>query len=175
MVDDTLYCMNHPKRETALRCSKCDRPICPECMIQTPVGGRCRECANLRRAPVYTVGARHYLRALAAGLLTALVLGALLGSLARGLFFALWLGAFYGWAIAQAMERAAGYKRGFGLQATASVCIVVGALFGQVATLLIAGVPADRALLLLVGVLQGGLGVGLFVLVAILIAVGNLR
>jgi membrane associated rhomboid family serine protease len=42
--DDLQHCYRHPDRETALACSNCGRPICPECMTATPVGQRCPEC-----------------------------------------------------------------------------------------------------------------------------------
>jgi hypothetical protein len=42
----TLYCANHPQRETMLRCNKCNKPICGECAILTPTGYRCRECVR---------------------------------------------------------------------------------------------------------------------------------
>lgn len=38
------HCYRHPDRETGLACSNCGRPICTECMTQTPVGQRCPEC-----------------------------------------------------------------------------------------------------------------------------------
>src|SRR5436190_18094538 len=51
-------CYRHPNRETAVSCSSCGRPICPDCMTPTPVGMRCPECANQRtrvvRNPVGT-------------------------------------------------------------------------------------------------------------------------
>jgi membrane associated rhomboid family serine protease len=39
-------CYRHPNRETGVRCSNCERPICPDCMTTTPVGMRCPECAR---------------------------------------------------------------------------------------------------------------------------------
>jgi membrane associated rhomboid family serine protease len=39
-------CYRHPTRETGVRCSNCERPICPDCMTSTPVGMRCPECAR---------------------------------------------------------------------------------------------------------------------------------
>jgi len=42
----TLYCANHPNRETMLRCNRCEKPICSKCAIQTPTGYRCRECVR---------------------------------------------------------------------------------------------------------------------------------
>ncbi len=41
-------CYRHPKRETGVRCSNCNRPICPDCMTTTSVGMRCPECASQR-------------------------------------------------------------------------------------------------------------------------------
>jgi membrane associated rhomboid family serine protease len=37
-------CYRHPSRETYLRCTRCDRPICPECMNEASVGHQCPEC-----------------------------------------------------------------------------------------------------------------------------------
>jgi membrane associated rhomboid family serine protease len=37
-------CYRHPKRETYVRCTRCERPICPECMNDAAVGHQCPEC-----------------------------------------------------------------------------------------------------------------------------------
>jgi hypothetical protein len=49
--DDTvmLRCARHPNVETVLRCGKCDTPICPRCLVPTPVGARCPTCAQVKR------------------------------------------------------------------------------------------------------------------------------
>ena len=39
-----LVCYIHPKRETQLRCNRCDKPICIKCATHTPTGYRCPEC-----------------------------------------------------------------------------------------------------------------------------------
>ena len=39
-------CYRHPDRETGVACSRCGRPICPDCMTPTSVGMRCPECAG---------------------------------------------------------------------------------------------------------------------------------
>ncbi len=41
-------CYRHPDRETAVSCSNCGKPICPDCMTSTPVGMRCPDCARQR-------------------------------------------------------------------------------------------------------------------------------
>jgi len=38
------FCYRHPGRETYIRCTRCDRPICPDCMIVASVGHQCPEC-----------------------------------------------------------------------------------------------------------------------------------
>jgi membrane associated rhomboid family serine protease len=41
-------CYRHPGRQTNVSCSRCGRPICPDCMNPSPVGMRCPECAGER-------------------------------------------------------------------------------------------------------------------------------
>jgi membrane associated rhomboid family serine protease len=43
----TMVCYRHPRNETAVTCSSCGRPICPECMVFAPVGIKCPECAGM--------------------------------------------------------------------------------------------------------------------------------
>ena len=45
-TSSTLYCANHPDRETSLRCNRCEKPICVQCAVLTPTGYRCKECVR---------------------------------------------------------------------------------------------------------------------------------
>lgn len=137
-MTEVIYCVNHPDRETLLRCNKCGKPICPECAIRHPVGLRCRECAQLRRIPTYDLSPRHYVLALAVGLPSAVV-GVVLGGIFSRLLSLPFIGGFIPWVIAfavglltaEAISRATGYKRGVGLQVVASICIVFGYFIGN--------------------------------------------
>lgn len=61
--ESTLTCAFHPKRETKLRCNRCNRPICVQCAIQTPTGYRCPECVRDQQKVFVTVKWHDYLLA----------------------------------------------------------------------------------------------------------------
>lgn len=135
-----LYCANHPNSETLLRCSKCGKPICGRCGIRTPVGIRCRECAQLRRPPPYVLRPWHYLLAAVVALPVSFAAGLVMQRV--GILFAFFLGAAVGGLIAEIVYRAAGGKRGRPLALLVSGCIIAGALASALGpTLLVDGVP----------------------------------
>lgn len=115
-----VACARDPEVQTALRCSRCDTPICPKCLVQTPVGARCRDCARLAKSPVYTVKGQYLVRAIAAAVVGGVVMGLIWGfaSLAvpglafGGIFVSLILGAALGFGFTRIMELAVNRKRG---------------------------------------------------------------
>ena len=45
----SLTCYRHPERETGVRCQRCGRPVCAECLVQAPVGVQCLDCVRAVR------------------------------------------------------------------------------------------------------------------------------
>ncbi|MEU7480218.1 rhomboid family intramembrane serine protease [Lentzea sp. NPDC042327] len=39
-------CARHADRPTRLRCTRCDRPACPDCLREAAVGSQCVDCVN---------------------------------------------------------------------------------------------------------------------------------
>ena len=130
-----MKCAYHPDVETSLTCGKCGKPICPREMVQTPVGLRCPDCANLQKLPTYRVTSVYYLRAAGAGLGMALVCGAAWGLLATVIPFFLLnilLGAAAGFAIGEVMGLAVNRKRGAGLAVMGGMAVVISYVVGLV-------------------------------------------
>jgi hypothetical protein len=126
-----MQCEAHPNVETELRCGKCERPICPRCMVQSPVGARCRDCANLRRPVQYTVDSTLLVRAAGAALGVAVGVGLLWAYLLPRLisvlgFFSFFAAIGFGWLVAEAMGRAAKRRRGTEMRLIAvAACVIV--------------------------------------------------
>ena len=123
-----MKCATHPDVETALRCGKCGKPICPKCMVETPVGARCQECAKLYRLPTYRMSSAFYIRAIGAALGMAIVIGVVWGIIESYLpfrFFTLIIGAGVGWAIGEAVSRAVNRKRGVWLAVIGGAAVVI--------------------------------------------------
>ena len=153
-------CARHPDVETGLACGKCGTYICPRCMIQTPVGARCSECARVTKLPTFDVQPSHYLRAVLAGGLVGLAAGFVWGFVLRLYIpFLPWLVTIgVGYLVGEAVSVASNRKRGRGLAVTAGFSMVVAV----VAMLLVA--PAINFVFLL-----------LFVALACFMAINRVR
>ena len=79
MTESTRRCAEHPEIATNLRCIRCNKFVCGQCMVQAPVGIRCREHGQSRGMPTYEISAGILARAIAVGSAISIVGGALLG------------------------------------------------------------------------------------------------
>lgn len=128
-----MRCATHPDVETNLRCGKCAKPICPKCMVQTPVGARCADCTKLDKLPTYQVSIKFYLRAIGAGLGMTIICGFIWGAIERVVpFFYLnfLLAPGIGYAIGEVVSRSVNRKRGTTLAIIAGIAVVISYLTG---------------------------------------------
>ncbi|MCI0440509.1 MAG: B-box zinc finger protein [Chloroflexi bacterium] len=125
------YCPRHPRTETNLRCGKCEELVCADCLVHTPVGVRCPNCARQTRVPTYDVTRSYMARAIVAGFGIAIAGGFALVFLARNvtlpyldsiLFIAL------GYAVGEGISRATNRKRGRSLQFIAGLSMLAAYL-----------------------------------------------
>lgn len=126
-----MKCAAHPDVETNLRCGKCGKPICPRCMVMTPVGARCPECARLYKLPTYRVSKQYYLRAMGTALGMAIITGfawGFIGNFLPFFFLNILLGPAAGYAIGEVVSLAVNRKRAKGLAAVAGVAVVMSYL-----------------------------------------------
>ena len=167
-----MQCAAHPSVETELACGKCGKPICPRCLYHTPVGARCRECANIRRLPTYQISAAYLLRGAAAAMVAGAVLGGLWGVVVpfrTFFFFALLVGFGVGYGVGEAVSLAANRKVGPPLQALAAVGVIV-------AYLVRSGILASAWKGIGIGdVLTGDIFSLVAVVVAVVVAMGRVR
>lgn len=127
LYNNNMQCYRHPKVETAVSCGKCDRPICTKCMIPGPAGMRCPECASLRGSALYRVHPGRLALAIIAGLVVGII-GAMIMSAPFVGFFIFFVGPIYGTAVAEAVLRSTGRKRGRLIEAIGIGSILAGAL-----------------------------------------------
>ena len=126
-----MQCATHPDTETELACGKCEKPICPKCLYHTPVGVRCRECANLKRLPQYNISAAFLARGFGAALVSGAVLGSIWGLVipfSFSFFLGLLVGVGLGYGVGEAVSIATNRKAGVPLQALAVGGVIIAYL-----------------------------------------------
>lgn len=120
-----LTCYYHPHTPTSLRCSSCEKPICPKCAILTPTGYRCRDCVRGQQRVFDTARWYDYLSTsiLAAGL-------SFFGSqfIPRLWFFALILSPIAGTIIAEACRALVQKRRSKRLYQIITAATAIGSL-----------------------------------------------
>ncbi len=123
------YCANHPNVETRVHCAECGKPICTQCMNQTPVGMKCAECSKLSRGQIRRGKPEQYVTAAAAGIGTALVGGFIAAILLEVLpFGTIILGVGLGFLIGTVVKKGAKGNRGGGFMWIAAGSGLLGGL-----------------------------------------------
>ncbi len=155
------YCARHPRVETRLACSKCETLICPQCLVQTLVGARCPDCAQVRGLPTFELDVATYARAVGAGVVLAGVTGVVWGLIFFDLFrlpFLPWVAAIgIGYLIGEGISTSVNRKRGRYLQYIAGACMGLSFVVAGLVTPTLLVYPFHNLLFLVV------LGIGVFV------------
>jgi len=120
-----LYCVNHPQRETLLRCNRCERPICSACAVLTPTGYRCKDCVRGQQKIFETAQTIDYPVAIV--IAAALSFGGSLIAPVMG-FFIIFIGPIAGVIIAEAVRWTTGRRRSKALFQLAAGAAAVGSL-----------------------------------------------
>lgn len=122
-----ITCHWHPTVPTRLSCGQCQRAICTDCMVQVPVGIRCRECGRAQPLPTFDVRPANYARAIVVAALTGVagvVLTVLLALYIGGLAFVV-MPLAVGWATGEVVSRVVNLKRSRGLMYIAACTVVL--------------------------------------------------
>lgn len=126
---DEVPCPRHPKILTRLRCSRCGKPICPQCAVRTPVGLRCPECAGVRGLPTYATAQSSLFQAIALGLAVGVAFALLFAWIPQWNFY---LSLALGFGVAEAMSWAVKNKRGTDLRIAGIVIVLAAMTLGRV-------------------------------------------
>ena len=128
-----MYCVNHPSVETLVTCSACGDPICPDCMVHTPVSAKCPRCARMPKTAQVRIQPERMVLVAAAGLGAAAVGGYVFGLLVTSVslfaFFALIAAFALGAGVGEAVSRASGRFHDARLAGWAAGCAALGIVF----------------------------------------------
>lgn len=122
---EKTYCERHPKVETVLRCSRCEKYICPKCAVLTPVGYRCKDCGNERSATHSLTPAQLILGCAVGGglgLVASYIVPSFIG------FFLIFAGAIIGGFVGNLVSRLIQRKSSFIVGAVTALGFLVGAV-----------------------------------------------
>lgn len=119
-------CVNHPNEITFVRCGRCDTPICVRCMVDTPVGKKCRACAKNRTHVTESTPSGVALAFVAA---TAVALPA--GWVMQAVPLMVIPAVMYGGLIAEVTLRVGKRRRSVAMQVAAGVAAFIGGVAGS--------------------------------------------
>ncbi len=117
----------HSCGDSRLTCNDCEGPVCPKCMVECPVGYRCKKCAGKITS--------HVLQVTPAIIARTIVVAGITGYVAP--YLAQYSGGFYGFIIiyfvavlaGNLLHKVSGYKMGTAIVST----VMIGAIAGMLA------------------------------------------
>ncbi|MDA1218263.1 MAG: hypothetical protein O2909_02330, partial [Chloroflexi bacterium] len=142
---NTGNCYWHPETETGLSCSQCRKWVCTSCMVQAPVGIRCKECGRAVRMPTYDVRPTYYARAV--GVTVAVAIG---GGIIWGILSLVLLGVPFvtslielgvGYGAGELISLSVNRKRSMGLAWLAGGSVIGAFLIGRLTLFTLLGIP----------------------------------
>lgn len=123
-------CPRHPKIETGLSCATCGTLICPQCLVHTPVGAKCRDCASQKGNKLFMLSPLQAIAVIVVGLITGAAAGWAVEFGGLG-FFTLFLAFVYGGFAGDMTLRVSGRKRGIKMEVIAGLSMALGAVGGR--------------------------------------------
>ena len=129
-TDAPVFCVNHPKTETLLRCNKCGKPVCIKCVVRTPVGYRCKECMNIQQAGYYNATPVDYAIVAMVGTIASIIAGGIAAALGSWWFFAIFYAPAAGGIIAGIIRWTIQKRRGKYIWLVACATLVIGGFVG---------------------------------------------
>ncbi len=130
-TDVEMVCYRHPNRSTSLRCYKCNKPICSECTVKTPVGYLCPDCYREAEDSFFNARPTDYILAVLVALPLSLIAGWLVTRFSSGFIFYIlifFIGGAVGGFIGRVTKRVIGGRRGRYIPHVVAGCVILGAV-----------------------------------------------
>lgn len=128
--DEIHYCQVHPDRETELRCNKCERYMCAQCAVSTPVGYRCRECVRQVENKFFSATSNDLLITFAVSM-GLCIIGGVIASLVNFILLNFFIGVVWAGLVSEAILRATNRRRGRNSGEIAVGGVIFGAIIGS--------------------------------------------
>jgi uncharacterized protein YjeT (DUF2065 family) len=124
--EENVYCKRHPTEKTSISCAACGDPICPLCLVSTPVGMKCPNCAKSANSALTSISTGKLILAGIFAIFAGFV-ASIIGSIG---FFVLLIGIPFGYFVGNTIMRIVGMKYGWKLEVITVAGIIIGA-FGN--------------------------------------------
>ena len=122
-----MYCYKHPSTQANLTCTRCENPICIQCMTRSPVGFRCVDCSKPEEIPTYDINLLTLSKAIVVSQFTAMILGVLLVFLSAVLVIDFFSATIFfvasSFLTTEIINKSTNYKKGTKLQITAILSV----------------------------------------------------